>query len=262
MAGPGRDDDDLAVGSTSVGCAITSSSPTAPTMIAGDEHDVEVRVAVAREQRPVGRGLEPPLRDRGDVVEVEPPHRRRRRRTRAANAVVLAASRWRSAVVAPVITIDSPSAMMMKSWKRSAKCDVSTSQSRSPEMRRRPGHPVERRDGAAVVDRERDRARARSRVDPVGETAGEPEDAGRREPDQDDRAHARARSCPATPATNVRNRCRPTWIATYDAGEEHRAVAERLGDRDRHQQAREHQASSTSRTTVESGSSSFVTQVV
>ena len=32
-----------------------------------------------------------------------------------------------AAVVEPVITIDSPSAMMMKSWKRSAKCPLPTS---------------------------------------------------------------------------------------------------------------------------------------
>jgi hypothetical protein len=44
----------------------------------GDHHDVQVRVAVAREPRPVGGELEPALRDASHVVEVQPPHRRGR----------------------------------------------------------------------------------------------------------------------------------------------------------------------------------------
>ena len=46
------------------------------------------------------------------------------------------------------------------------------------------------------------------------------------------------------------------------AGEEQTAVAERIGDRDRHHEAREHDREQQLRTAMESGSSSFVTQVV
>ena len=124
---PGRDDDDLRgrqhVGRVRDHELVADRADDDP----GDEHDVEVRVAVAREQRPVRRDLEAALRDRGDVVEVQPPHRRRREERERERGRPVAASSSRSAVVAPVITIDSPSAMMMKSWKRSAKCDVSTS---------------------------------------------------------------------------------------------------------------------------------------
>ena len=59
-------------------------------------------------------------------------------RNATTKASVRAASSSSSAVVAPVITIDSPSAMMMKSWKRSAKCSEPTSQA-SGVTRGRPG---------------------------------------------------------------------------------------------------------------------------
>ena len=87
---------------------------------------VEVRVAVASQQRAVLRQLEPALRDRRHVVEVQPPERGRagegeakRRQPGGVDVEV--------GVVAPMSTIDSPSAMMTNSWKRSAKCAVSTS---------------------------------------------------------------------------------------------------------------------------------------
>ena len=70
------------------------------------------------------------------------------------NAAKRAASSGSSDVVAPVTTIDSPRAMMMKSWNRSAKCDVSTSHE-SGLSGRRPGHAVED-EGCRVVDRYRD----------------------------------------------------------------------------------------------------------
>ncbi len=49
-------------------------------------------------------------------------------RNASPKATIVAVVSSCSAVVAPVITIVSPSAMMMKSWKRSAKCPVPTSQ--------------------------------------------------------------------------------------------------------------------------------------
>ena len=52
--------------------------------------------------------------------------------------MITAVSRSTEAVVAPVMMIVSPSAMIMKSWNRSAKCDVSTSHV-SPERRGRNG---------------------------------------------------------------------------------------------------------------------------
>ena len=78
------------------------------------EDDVQVRVAVACERRPVGRELEAPLRDAGDVVEVEPPQGRGReeRESEGGHAGQIERQRGRRA---PVTTIDSPSAMMTKS---------------------------------------------------------------------------------------------------------------------------------------------------
>jgi hypothetical protein len=51
-----------------------------------------------------------------------------------ATTVAVVSSCWD--VVAPVITIVSPSAMMMKSWKRSAKCSLPTSQASGPSRGR------------------------------------------------------------------------------------------------------------------------------
>ena len=137
----------------------------------GDEDDVEVGVAVAGELRPVGREREAPLRDPRDVVEVEPPERCGREEREREGRRRAPRSRSSAGVVAPVMTIVSPSAMIMKSWKRSAKCAVSTSH----VVGRAAGAPGSGRGRAArVVDREREqpergtrrvrpRARPRSR---------------------------------------------------------------------------------------------------
>ena len=49
------------------------------------------------------------------------------------SAVPFAKSSTSDEAVAPVTTIDSPSAMMMNSWNRSAKCAASISHSVVPE---------------------------------------------------------------------------------------------------------------------------------
>ena len=59
-------------------------------------------------------------------------------RKATANAATVAVVSSSSDVVAPVMTIVSPRAMMMKSWKRSEKCSVPISQV-SGASRGRPG---------------------------------------------------------------------------------------------------------------------------
>ena len=149
----------------------------------GDEHDVQVRVGVARHARAVGGHLQPPLGDPHDVGEVQPPQRRgdeerggeRGERRRVEPAVL---------IVAPVRTIDSPSAMMMNSPKRSAKWAVLTCHAVSP-MNERPGIQNSA-SGAAVVDRQRDEPQGRAGR-AAGDRAGDPEHAGGDEPREDAR---------------------------------------------------------------------------
>ena len=59
-------------------------------------------------------------------VEVHPPHRRRAEEGEREGRQRARRRASCSDVVAPVTTIDSPSARMTKSWKRSAKCEIST----------------------------------------------------------------------------------------------------------------------------------------
>ena len=67
---------------------------------------------------------------------------------------------------------------------------------------------------------------------------------------------------PGDADTNVRNRCRPTWIATYDAANSIDRPPNASGIATAMNRLASISASSSSRTTVESGSSSFVTQLV
>ncbi len=74
---------------------------------------------------------------------------------------------------------------------------------------------------------------------------------------------ARARSALRAPAaTKVRNRCRPTWIATYDPANSSARSPNASGIATAISRLASISAISSSRTTGESGSSSFVTQVV
>ena len=125
---------------------------------------------------------------------------------------------------------------MMKSRKRSAKCSGPTAQGLGHP--RSPGQPV-RHERCLVVECER-REPERRPLRAVRERAGDPERARGDEPDQDapgplafDRA--------ATRGGEREEGLAPDLNRDIGGGEEQRLVAERLGDRDRHQQAGEHE---------------------
>src|SRR5215203_5489262 len=62
-------------GSTSVGCAMTSSSPTAETITPATRTTCRLGVGIAGQEGPVYGELEAALRDPGDRGEVKPPQR-------------------------------------------------------------------------------------------------------------------------------------------------------------------------------------------
>ena len=143
-----------------------------------------------------------------------------------------------SDVVAPVMMIVSPSAMIMKSWKRSAKCAVSTCHvvwsSAGP-----PRDPVED-ERRRVVDRQREHPQRRTyRI--VREAARDPEDARRDEPDEDP-SRPLALDRAAVGRDERQERVAPDLEDDIRRREQEAALAERIRDRNRHHEAGEHHA--------------------
>ncbi len=155
------------------------------------------------------------------------------------NATITAAARAASIVsseaVAPVATMLSPSAMMMNSWKRSAKCPPSMLPLLQVE-RAAPRQPVARR-RAEVVERQRERPDERARL-PVEQRPDDPRDRRHRRP----RRHADERLAAAVAAAHRQQAERVARQLERHVGarEQQRAVAEGVRDRDRHPEAREH----------------------
>ena len=156
-------------------------------------HDRHMQIGVGEPRQParfagfrdlLGAGF-------GALVEIDPPHRDaadegRQRRPRRLSAVQV-----RSAKVAPVTTMDSPSAMMMKPAQRSAMWPPSTTQSATDEAPYFGNpEPHRRRD---IFDPQRHRPQRQPRL-ALGKAAGDPEHGRHRQPDQDaDRVQARQR---------------------------------------------------------------------
>ncbi len=103
---------------------------------------------------------------------------------------------------------------------------------------RPPGH-AERHERPGVVERERRQPEHRPRR-ALGDAAGDPEHAGGEEPDQDAR-RARPLDRPRRGRGEGQERVPPDLDHDVGDREQQPALAERLRDRDRHQQARQHQ---------------------
>ncbi len=129
-------------------------------------HDRHVQIGIGQPRQPprlagvrnlLGAGF-------GALVEIDPPHRDAAEQRGRTKAMTVSVVQVRSAKVAPVTTMDSPSAMMMKPAQRSAMWPPSTTQSddrgravfRNPEPRRR-------RD---IFDRQRHRPQREPRTRP------------------------------------------------------------------------------------------------
>ena len=94
-------------------------------------HDRHVQIGVGQPRQPAGLAG---FRDLlgagfGALVEIDPPHRDAAEQGRHESADTWSLVHGRSAKVAPVTTMDSPSAMMMKPAQRSAMWPPSTTQS-------------------------------------------------------------------------------------------------------------------------------------
>ena len=92
----------------------------------GDDEHVEVGVDVAGKLGPVLGSLEVSGQPIGGAVEVEPPERGAADEGDDEGGDDVEPKPSTSEAVAPVITIDSPRAMITKSWKRSVKCSLAT----------------------------------------------------------------------------------------------------------------------------------------
>ncbi len=197
---------------------------------------MQVGVAVPRQLRPVLGQLEPPLGDPGDVVEVEPPERRGRgegedERGRARGGQL--ELRGRGA----------------REHDRLAERDDHEQLEPLREVRGLdlPAAPVEAGPPRHAVEDERRRVVDRERRQPeprpgrrVDEPAREPERRGRGEPGQD-RAGAAPLDRPALRRGEGQEDVPADLDRDVGAGEEQPAAGEGLGDRDREQQAAEHQ---------------------
>ena len=134
-------------------------------------------------------------------------------------------------------TIDSPRAMITKSWKRSEKCSLATSQAGGGD----PLHPGDAVDEQrrAVVDRQGRKPEQRAGRIAVDEPAGDPEDPREAEPDEDVAGPA-ALVRPLRPGGEREEGMAADLDRHVGAGEQQRPLPPRGGDRDRHQQAAEH----------------------
>ena len=202
---------------------------------ARDDRQVGVGVGVAREATGVVAGAE---RDRArarssrrSTATTAPRSRRTRRRGRARPS----RSSPAADAVAPVTTIDSPSAMMMKTWQRSAKCaalDVVVGRDGAAATRQ----PVAGR-GRGELERERGDPQDEPLV-AVERRAGQPQHAGRGAPDDEPLEHV------AQPVAAVQQRRRGGVAADLERDvarrEQQRPLTERLGQRGGHEQAAEH----------------------
>ena len=175
------------------------------------EHDVEVRVAVPRHRRPVGGELEPPLRDVGDVAEVEPPERGRDQEREAERRQPCDAERQLGRRRAG-------------DHDRLAERDDDEQLEALGEVRALdiPGRRVELLAARHAVEDERRRVIDPERHEPQHGLGPGPEatpPASQKTPEKQNQSRiwsAGSRSGASRSATTkVRNACRPTWIATY-----------------------------------------------
>ena len=168
------------VGSSSVGWAITSSSPTAATMMPATKTTWRY-VNASRAVVVVVGELEAPFGDPRDVAEVEPPERRgrdeRERERGHARGIERQLGRGRARDHDRLAERDDDEELEPLREVRRLHLP------RGRRQLRPPGHPVEE-ERRRVVDRERDEPERDPRR-AGGEPTRDPEDPGGKEPDQD-----------------------------------------------------------------------------
>jgi hypothetical protein len=203
---------------------------------AGDHDDVEVGVAVSGERGAVLGELQLPLRDPGDVVEVQPPHRRRRdegrheRRERRRVEVEVGGGRPGDDDGLAERDDDKE----LEALREVLRPHVPHGARQAPE----PRHPVDDQ-RRPVVQQERGQPEGHPRRS-LRQGAEDPQHAGRNEPDQD-APGALALDRPPPPRDEREKRVPSDLNRHVGGGEEERPPLESLRYRDRHQEAQEHQ---------------------